>query len=268
MVLAFLSLVGTHERKPLASGLSRVRRVVHLALRAGAALEQGDRGRDRLGPGNRPGDDDRRGRGRHPPRPLGPARAGAGTRLPGDGHPWRQGQDHAVPRRPRPGPFHRCQVGGRPRLRAPSARAQAGPGEPGAARLLRGRLRARAHAARRQRLPRRQPTSCSVHLFADRPWSRPARHRDRPRDAPARAGPADRLARPGPGHAGARGRGRERPPGQRPPRQRVEPHRVGVGRARPALLRRAAPHGRDPRRQLHALPRRRARRALRPLDRR
>ena len=79
---------------------------------------------------------------------------------------------------------------------------------------------------------------------------------------------ADRLARPGPGHPGAGGRGRAHPPRQRSPGERVAPHRVGVRRARPALLPGAAPHGRDPRRQLHALPRRRARRALRPVDRR
>ena len=39
-------------------------------------------------------------------------------------------------------------------------------------------------------------------------------------------------------------------------------HRVGVGRARPALLSRAAAHGRDPGCELHDLPRRRARGAL------
>ena len=38
----------------------------------------------------------------------------------------------------------------------------------------------------------------------------------------------------------------------------VQAHRVGVRRARPALLSRAAAHGRDPRRKLHAVPRHRA----------
>ena len=52
------------------------------------------------------------------------------------------------------------------------------------------------------------------------------------------------------------------------PGQRVRARRVRVGRARPALLPGLPPDGRDPRRQLHGLPRRRARRALRPLDRR
>ena len=46
------------------------------------------------------------------------------------------------------------------------------------------------------------------------------------------------------------------------------PHRVRVGRARPALLPGVAAHGRDPRRQLHGLPRPRQRDRLRPVDRR
>ena len=50
--------------------------------------------------------------------------------------------------------------------------------------------------------------------------------------------------------------------------ERVRPHRVRVGRARPALLPRLAADGRDPRRQLHGLRRRRARPGVRPLDRR
>ena len=176
-------------------------------------------------------------------------------------------QDHAAPRRPRARPPQRRQARGGPRRRPFPARPQACPGQPGAARLLRGRLRAAAHAARPHRLPPRRPSARPLRLLADRARPRPARRGDRPRAAPPAPGPADRLARPGPGHPGARGRGRAHPPGQRSSGQRVPPHRVGVRRARPALLPRAAAHGRDPRRQLHALPRRRARRALRPLDR-
>ncbi len=67
---------------------------------------------------------------------------------------------------------------------------------------------------------------------------------------------------------GARGRGRADPSGQRASRQRVAPHRVGVGRARPALLPGLAADGRDPGRQLHGLPRPRRGGAVRPLDRR
>ena len=54
-------------------------------------------------------------------------------------------------------------------------------------------------------------------------------------------------------------RGERDPPGERAPRQRVRPLRLGGGRARPALLPGAAAHGRDPARELHALPRRRPR---------
>ena len=77
------------------------------------------------------------------------------------------------------------------------------------------------------------------------------------RAAPAR--PRDRLAGAEPGHAGAGGRGRARPPGERAAGQRVRPHRVRVGRARPALLPGLAPDGRDPGRELHGLRRPRAR---------
>ena len=42
---ARLPLVGAHERGPLARGLPGVRRVVHLAMLPGAALDQGHRGR-------------------------------------------------------------------------------------------------------------------------------------------------------------------------------------------------------------------------------
>ena len=51
-------------------------------------------------------------------------------------------------------------------------------------------------------------------------------------------------------------------------RQRVAPHRERVGRARPALLPGDPADGRDPARELHGLPRSRARRAVRPVDRR
>ena len=59
-------------------------------------------------------------------------------------------------------------------------------------------------------------------------------------------GPAGRLAGPGPGHARARGGGRARAPDEPPPGERVEPHRVRVRRARPALLPGLAADGRDP----------------------
>ena len=91
---------------------------------------------------------------------------------------------------------------------------------------------------------------------------------DRARAARPGRRAGDRLAGSGPGHAGAGGGGGADPSGERAPRQRVAPHRVGVRRARPALLPGDPPHGRDPDQQLHGLPRRRARGPLRPLDRR
>ena len=51
------------------------------------------------------------------------------------------------------------------------------------------------------------------------------------------------------------GRGEPIHPASAVPRQRVRAHRVASRRARPALLRGAAPDGRDPGRELHGLPR-------------
>ena len=61
---------------------------------------------------------------------------------------------------------------------------------------------------------------------------------------------------------------RNDPSGEPSPRERVDAHRERVRRARPALLPGDPEDGRDPARQLHGLPRPRARRAVRPLDRR
>ena len=215
------------------------------------------RGRRGMGAGYRSGDADRHGGRQDPPRAAHPARAGGESGLPGAGRPRRPRQDHASPGRQGAGPPRRRTARGRPRRRPLPARPQAGSGQPGAARLLRGRPRAAAHAAGPHRPPPRRPSPRPLCLLTDRARPRPARRGDRTRAAPPAPGPADRLARPGPGHPGACGGGRAHPPSQRSPGQRVPPHRVGVRRARPALLPRAAPHGRDPRRQLHALPRRR-----------
>ena len=107
-----------------------------------------------------------------------------------------------------------------------------------------------------------------LHLLADRARARPARRRDREGAAAPGARPRDRLARPEPRHASARGGGGADPPVERAAGQRVAPHRVRVGRARPPLLPGLAPDGRDPGRQLHGLPRPRPRARLRPVDRR
>ena len=99
----------------------------------------------------------------------------------------------------------------------------------------------------------------ALRLVADRARPRPSRRRDRAGAAEAPPRPRDRLARAAPGDGGARGRGRADPPGERAARERVGAHRVRVGRARPARLPGDPADGRDPRRELHALPRRRAR---------
>ena len=69
----------------------------------------------------------------------------------------------------------------------------------------------------------------------------------------------DRLARAGAGHARARALRRAHPPREPPARARVAPHRRRGARARAERLPGLAADGRDPARQLHALPRRRAR---------
>ena len=71
--------------------------------------------------------------------------------------------------------------------------------------------------------------------------------------------PRGRLARPAPGHRGARGGRRAGPPGVGVPGQRVGAHRARGRRARPARVPGDPRDGRDPRQQLHGL--RRGRRA-------
>ncbi len=86
------------------------------------------------------------------------------------------------------------------------------------------------------------------------------------RNAPSR--PRDRLARPASGHIGPRARRRTCASGVRLAGQRVGPHRGRVRRARPARVPGDPPDGRDPRQQLHGLPRRRRGAAVRPGARR
>ena len=59
------------------------------------------------------------------------------------------------------------------------------------------------------------PQARALHLLADRARPRAARRRDRRRAAQAPSRPRDRLARPAPGHRGARGARRAHPSGQR-----------------------------------------------------
>ena len=117
--------------------------------------------------------------------------------------------------------------------------------------------------------PRGRPAASGpVRLLADRPRSCLARRRHRARAAGPAPRPADRLAGAGPGHARARGVRRADPPRECGAGQRVAPHRRRVARARAQRLPGLAADGRDPAGQLHGLPRRGARRPLRPLDRR
>ena len=93
----------------------------------------------------------------------------------------------------------------------------------------------------------RPPEAGALRLLADRARPRAARRRDRRRAAQAPSRPRDRLARAEPRHVGARSGRRADPSGERAPRERVRPHRVGVCGARPPLLPGVATDGRDPR---------------------
>ncbi len=112
------------------------------------------------------------------------------------------------------------------------------------------------------------PAASAVPLLTDRARARPARRRDRRRVAQAPPRPADRLARPTPCDESSRATRGARPPGVGVAGQRVGPHRTRIRRARPARIPGDPRHGRDPRQQLHGVPRPRRRGALRPRDRR
>ena len=256
---------GLGEVQPLllARALPRLPRVLLLADLHRAALDEADRGLRQLGPR-----DDGRDAGAHVPGPRAqrPRRVRPPVQqdlVPGARDPRhrRRGADGVDGRAD--GEGDRRGVRGARGLRAPPARARSGARQPPAARLR----RAAAGAADLDARPLAAQAR-ALRLVADRARPRAARHRDRPRAAQPPPRPRDRLARPAPGDRGARRRRRARPPRQPRALQRVGPHRVRVGRARPALLPGVAAHGRDPRRQLHGLPRPRQRDRLRPLDRR
>ena len=114
------------------------------------------------------------------------------------------------------------------------------------------RARGRARATR--------PQARAVRLVADRPRPRVARRRDRRRAAPP-ACPGleiDWLAQE-PVTTVLDARGETIHPASARARQRVRAHRPRGRRARPARVPGDAPDGRDPLRELHGLPRRRAR---------
>ena len=194
---------GLGEAQPalLAEGLPRLPRVLLRPDVHRAAFDEADRGLHRLGPRDRPRDDDR-----HHPR-AGSARGLSGQlrtgALSGDGHP----------RHRRRGPPARGRGGARGRdgrrarlaggLGARPSRARPGQGEPAAARLRRAAPPEGVGVDPREEPPPPRP----VHLLTDRARARPARRRDRQGAAAARARPRDRLARPEPGDQGARGGG-------------------------------------------------------------
>ena len=230
-----------------------------------AALDEADRGRGRLGP--RDDAARRSSRRRAAGSPTEETRAARGAPpLPRARHP----------RDERRGPAARLRRGARRGRPAARSSPLEGSGHAPHARdpvkvnlLLRDFACPPPPAATLAARPVAQPPARAVHLLADRPRPRAARRGDRRRAAPAPPRPRDRLARPAPGHGGARGARRADPPGERA-RSRT---------SRPTSSRESAEHdlhcfqalaadGRDPRRELHGLPRPRPRRAVRPLDRR
>ncbi len=261
--------LGQVERPLLAARLPRVSRVLLLAAAPRGALDEADRGLRQVGA--------RRRRGVTRPRRRGGTAAvrerGGGTRS----HCTRSVPGARRPRRARQLPDARARACGRgahgrnvrrARRRGPHADgASPREGERPAEGLR--RLGRAAGAEGEDVDAGAEPQAArSLRLVADRARPRASRRRDREGAPEAPPGPRDRLARAASGHCGARGRGRADSPGERAARERVGAHRERVGRARPARLPGDQADGRDPGRQLHALPRHRARGELRPLDRR
>ncbi len=257
------------ERPLLAARLPGLSRVLLLAAAPRVALDEADRGLRQLGARRRRGVARSRRRG-------GTAAVrdrGGGTRprrtrsVPGAGRPRRARQLPDPRARARGRGAHGWDVRrpGRCRSHAAGAPPREGERPPEGLRRL-----GRSAGAEGEDLDARaQPQAArALRLVTDRARARSARRRDREGAAEAAPRPRDRLARAAPGDGGARGRGGADPPGKRAARERVDAHRERVGRARPTCLPGDQADGRDPRRQLHALPRPRARGELRPLDRR
>ena len=125
------------QRRPLAGGLSRLRRLVLPQVLQHAPFDQADRGRDRMGTRHRCADADRE-HTRRPRCACDPARsdrAGPARAMPGPGHLRDKRQDHGPGRRKGVGERHERRSAQRPRGRPPHASAQAGRGQPRAARV-------------------------------------------------------------------------------------------------------------------------------------
>ena len=249
---------GLGEVQPplLAARLPRLPRVL---LRAGlhrAALDQADRGLRRLGPRDDARDADRR-TARTPTGAGDDARRERCARvaLPGARDPRRPTTDRSAPRA---GAALAELTGGRlvtlEGAGHAAARARPGQRQPAAARVRRAAGAAAGAGARGRRARRARA------LYISSPIGLGHARRDVAiADELRRLHPdleIDWLAQH-PVTARARGARRAHPPGQRRAGQRVGAHRGESRRARPALLPGAAPHGRDPGRELHGLPRRR-----------
>ncbi len=183
--------------------------------------------------------------------------------------------DHSRRRRPDPaacarasgGRGHRRRARDHSGRRAQSARALSRQDQRADRRLPRSQARHRGARKAGEPADDQGPES-PLPLLPDRSRTWAPRHRDRARAAQAAPRPAGRLAGAGSRHAPARSQRRARAPAQHAARERVAPHRAGVGRARSALLPGDPPHGRGADRELHDLPGCRRTGRLRPRDRR
>ena len=244
-----------------------------LLLRRGRVRAAFDKGRRRHGPvggGRRvDGGDARRHGCPIGPRPGGRRRGGPRGALPDAPGPWH--------RRPLPAAVALASAGRAHRRAARRCRGRGPPGPrppPRACQPADPRLRPRPRRcvddrARDDLDPFLEPQAeGAVHLLPHRPRPRPARRRDRRRAAQAAPGRRDRLARPEPGHGRARGARRAHPPAERRARLGIRAHHRRIVRARPQRVPGDPADGRDPRRELHGVPRRDRERRVRPRDRR
>ena len=251
-----------HPRRP-----PRVPRVLLRRDVPGAALDQAGRGRrgvrarrvaDASGHGRR-----RAGR-QHPRGGRGrlPARA-----LPGARRAGRRGQVPAARARAGPGRAHRRRSGHARRRRPHPHGAPAGAREPADPRLRRPGRAADAAPERLGALVRAAAAGVAA-VLADRARPCVARRGDRARAAASGARAGGPLARPAAADdAAGRLRG-DGPSRERRARAGGAARRRRGGRARAARVPDAAPARRDLLRELHGLPRSRAGRGVRRLDRR
>ena len=254
---------------------TRVRSVLLRGDHHGAALDQADRGRRRLGARRIGRRDARRQRGaeftldarRRSRRPAAPsaARSSSSTAREDTCQPHRAGA--AARRADRRAA--RDRRGRRPHDPGPPS----GPGQPADPRL---RPIPRTEGARMTATSARPdldplpgtPAARAVHLVADRARTRPARRRRSPTSCASSTRTSRSTGSPSTRSRRARGARRADPPAERGARLGIRPHHGRIVRARPQRVPGHPADGRDPRRQLHGLPRRRRDRRVRPRHRR